>query len=374
MWSPFKKTLGEAGALRSSVGVRMEAIGGQGANTAGKILAEAAVLRHGYTGNHFSSFGSEKRGTPIKSFVRFSTVNLPVRSASTIQNPDVLIVFHEELLNSHPEVLNGSTEKTSLVLNTNKKAEQLKFPLGFQCKNIVTVDGTEIARKTACGLNAVMLGALTVALPEVSDESLKDVLRHFFGLARSNVSERNIRGFEDGQRKARVSSFSSSQSTKEDSSLHLTDLGWKNAPIGGVILNPGNSVLKDHSSSRKGMAPLFHKEICFNCGYCDMVCPDFCFVWDLSSEQGKGPELKGIDYQYCKGCQKCIEVCPVQALVPAREVDIPSDQKMAKAYPEIPKEERAFDGKYSSWATFADQLNEVEQMKDDLNEQSDSDS
>lgn len=34
---------------RSYVQVRMEAVGGQGAHSAGKILAEAAVIHHGYT-------------------------------------------------------------------------------------------------------------------------------------------------------------------------------------------------------------------------------------------------------------------------------------------------------------------------------------
>ena len=58
MWFQKKK---EIKPNRPFVSIRMEAIGGQGANSAGKILAEAAVLGMGYTGNHFSSFGSEKR-------------------------------------------------------------------------------------------------------------------------------------------------------------------------------------------------------------------------------------------------------------------------------------------------------------------------
>lgn len=59
MWIFGKKPKAEL--PRKSVSVRMESIGGLGAHSAGKILAEAAVLGLGYTGNHFSSFGSEKK-------------------------------------------------------------------------------------------------------------------------------------------------------------------------------------------------------------------------------------------------------------------------------------------------------------------------
>ena len=53
-------------------GIRFESIGGLGAHLAGQMLAEAGVLRQGLNGSHFSSYGSEKKGTPVKSFVRFA--------------------------------------------------------------------------------------------------------------------------------------------------------------------------------------------------------------------------------------------------------------------------------------------------------------
>ncbi|MNP52411.1 pyruvate flavodoxin oxidoreductase subunit delta [compost metagenome] len=31
--------------------------------------------------------------------------------------------------------------------------------------------------------------------------------------------------------------------------------------------------------------------------------------------------LQGIDYQYCKGCLKCVEACPTTALSGEREED-----------------------------------------------------
>ncbi len=82
------------------------------------------------------------------------------------------------------------------------------------------------------------------------------------------------------------------------------------------------------------MVPKLDRELCFDCGYCDMVCPDFCFVWDLQDQRKDSsllPKaiLKGIDYQFCKSCGKCIEVCPVSALTEAAEEKVfgkPEDQ------------------------------------------------
>ena len=52
-------------------GIRFESIGGLGAHLAGQILAEAGVLGGGLNGSHFSSYGSEKKGSPVRSYVRF---------------------------------------------------------------------------------------------------------------------------------------------------------------------------------------------------------------------------------------------------------------------------------------------------------------
>jgi pyruvate ferredoxin oxidoreductase gamma subunit len=54
-----------------------------------------------------------------------------------------------------------------------------------------------------------------------------------------------------------------------------------------------------------------------------MVCPDYCFVWEQGVDKRGRPAmvLKGIDYQYCKGCLKCVEACPTDALQDLREED-----------------------------------------------------
>jgi len=44
-----------------------------------------------------------------------------------------------------------------------------------------------------------------------------------------------------------------------------------------------------------------------NCLLCWLYCPDSAIVLD-------GTTFAGIDYDFCKGCALCVEVCPVEAL------------------------------------------------------------
>ena len=98
-------------------GIRFESIGGLGAHLAGQILAEAGVLRQGLNGAHFSSYGSEKKGTPVKSFVRFCPADREVRTSSPIESPQVVAVFHEALARSF-DVAAGLSATGTLIVNT----------------------------------------------------------------------------------------------------------------------------------------------------------------------------------------------------------------------------------------------------------------
>jgi pyruvate ferredoxin oxidoreductase gamma subunit len=69
--------------------------------------------------------------------------------------------------------------------------------------------------------------------------------------------------------------------------------------------------------------PQFLRDKCIDCAQCELACPDFCFVWEEGTDKRGRPVmvLKGIDYQYCKGCLKCVEVCPTEALITVEETD-----------------------------------------------------
>ena len=53
--------------------IRLESIGGLGANLCGKMLGELGALYLKLNASNFSSYGSEKRGSPVKSHIRWCT-------------------------------------------------------------------------------------------------------------------------------------------------------------------------------------------------------------------------------------------------------------------------------------------------------------
>jgi len=111
-------------------------------------------------------------------------------------------------------------------------------------------------------------------------------------------------------------------------------LGYETAPIGGVIPYAGNMISNDLSTSRTGWMPLFTEKECIHCGLCATVCPDFCLVWTHEQINGEAPKvrLEGIDYQYCKGCMRCIETCPTEAMTRVTETPGLADQLRVPLY------------------------------------------
>ena len=73
--------------------IRMESIGGQGANLASKILADVAIVDMGLNGISFASYGSEKKGTPVKAFIRLADPEDEIRINSPVIEPHLLVIF-----------------------------------------------------------------------------------------------------------------------------------------------------------------------------------------------------------------------------------------------------------------------------------------
>ena len=99
--------------------------------------------------------------------------------------------------------------------------------------------------------------------------------------------------------------------------------GYKSAPLGGVLPTPGNTAHNDLRTSRTGWMPVLSRDKCIDCGVCDMVCPDLCLVWSthVDADGKPGVTLDGVDYQYCKGCMRCVETCSTGAMT--REAELP---------------------------------------------------
>ena len=95
-------------------------------------------------------------------------------------------------------------------------------------------------------------------------------------------------------------------------------------PEGGINPRFGSTVVADLSPSRQGYIPVFIKERCINCGFCDSACPDMVFQFAKGEYNGREMMVnKGLDYYHCKGCLRCVDVCPVNALVKGLEAEHP---------------------------------------------------
>ena len=303
--------------------IRLESIGGLGANLAGKMLSEDGVVGNGLNGVGFSSYGSEKKGSPVKAHIRFCDPDTNIRDTTPIERPHVVGIFHDALFKTI-NCTSGIYPDSTILVNSKKTPDKLKSLMNIQGGVIAVVDATEIALEEQTKVNTAMLGALYRILNFLDPESMRNTIRKTFEAKYPHLVEPNIRTFDRGYHEVEFKVFDAPDD------IELTPysrpepiLGYKTQPIGGMVTNPGNSILKDLSISRAGMLPHFHDDKCINCAACDTVCPDFCFVWEEKPDKRGKPQmfLKGIDYQYCKGCLKCVHACPVEALSNERELD-----------------------------------------------------
>ncbi len=56
-------------------------------------------------------------------------------------------------------------------------------------------------------------------------------------------------------------------------------------------------------ASWRVIKPVYNRDICIDCQNCWVWCPD-------SSIISRDKQILGIDYDHCKGCGVCVEVCP----------------------------------------------------------------
>jgi pyruvate ferredoxin oxidoreductase gamma subunit len=302
--------------------IRLESIGGLGANLAGKMLAEAGVLGLGLNGSNFSSYGSEKKGSPVKSFIRYCEPEVEIRDHSPIEQPHIVAVFHEALYKT-VDVVSGLNADGIALVNTAREFDEVKRDLKLEYGTLAIVDALTIAVEEKTKVNTAMLGALYRICDFLDPDSMRNVIRKTFEKKYPHFVEPNIRTFDRGYNEVQFKTYEVPEGAEGKSfTRSQPQLGYLTQELGGVMTAQANSILKDLSGSRQGFLPELQKDKCIHCAACDNVCPDYCFVWE-TGEDKKGRKqmfLKGIDYQYCKGCLKCVEACPTDALGDLREM------------------------------------------------------
>jgi len=225
--------------------IRLESIGGLGANLAGKMLAEAGVMGAGLNGVSFSSYGSEKKGSPVKAHIRFCDPDAEIRDTSPVERPHVVGIFHEALSKT-VNVISGIYEDSIVLVNSVRSPEELKEKMKLKGGTIAVVDATGIALEEKNRVNMAMLGGLFRLCSFLDAEFMKGVIRKSLEKKYPQAVQPAIRTFERGFAEVKFQTFKLPEGetmppfVRQDTPI----LGYETQPIGGTIINPGNSILK----------------------------------------------------------------------------------------------------------------------------------
>jgi len=128
-------------------------------------------------------------------------------------------------------------------------------------------------------------------------------------------------------------------------------VGWDEVTQGVVLpsfdQNIGNSAMlrpeerpySDFNSytatvaSWRVIKPVYNRDICIDCQNCWVWCPDTSII-------SRDKQMLGIDYDHCKGCGVCVEVCPTN---PKSLLMFPEAEELEDAlakWPEKKKKEK----------------------------------
>ncbi|GFI18337.1 pyruvate synthase subunit PorC [Lachnospiraceae bacterium] len=308
--------------------IRLESIGGLGANLCGKMLGELGVKYLGLNSSSFSSYGSEKTGTPVKGFIRYCDKDREIRVHSPVISPNLLVVFHQALLKDE-SVLAGCGENTEIIVGLDGGVNEISGQIPGGIKACYVINAQQIAMETHSRINVVMLGAMAKVMGFMELEDVNQICGDTLGKKYPDALQGNLEGIRRGYEEIKeltgsVSEFAKGTAEKAPGRETASGWGYATAPEGGINPRFGSSVVSDLSPSRQGYIPLFIKERCINCGLCDSTCPDMVFQFVPGKYKDKEMMVnKGLDYYHCKGCLRCVEVCPVNALVRGLEAEHP---------------------------------------------------
>lgn len=165
--------------------------GGQGAQTAGNLLA-AAFFAEGRHVQAFSTYGGARRGTPVSSYIRVD--DRPIRLRCDIEQADAILCFDASLLAG--PLAAAARPDTLIVVNSSRPAEH--YAAALPGLRVIPVDGLAISRRHGLGriVNSALLGAFARAI----EAPALDVLTQVLTDEAPKLHDENIAACEDGYR------------------------------------------------------------------------------------------------------------------------------------------------------------------------------
>jgi phenylglyoxylate dehydrogenase gamma subunit len=149
--------------------VRIHGRGGQGAVSAAALLA-AALLEEGKYAVSIPSFGFERRGAPVVSFLRCS--DREIRQMTNIYAPDCLICVDPSLSRS-VDIFSGLKPGGTLVQATHQALEDLVIPATVGVVGLCNAIALALEIFKRPITNTLMMGAFAKTTGLVSLDALK---------------------------------------------------------------------------------------------------------------------------------------------------------------------------------------------------------
>ena len=137
-------------------------------------------------------------------------------------------------------------------------------------------------------LNTAMLGAVVAACPFIDAAAVRDTIRATFqrkypqpklSMPTSGTFER-ARHEISFTRRGLISKEHATGVVPNAWPLQQPSATWKR-PLAARYSTRGTPWLKDLTCISSGLYPSSsRRDACVDCGLCDLVCPDFCLVWE----------------------------------------------------------------------------------------------
>jgi pyruvate ferredoxin oxidoreductase gamma subunit len=144
--------------------------GGQGAQTAGNLLAQA-FFEEGKQVQSFASYGGARRGTPVTSMIRVD--DKPIRLRCEIEKPDAILCFDRTLLDAR--LLHRANRDTLIMVNSAGSSEDFSSLGDYQ---IFPIDAVTISQENKLGriVNSALLGAFCCLLGAPAVDTMSAVI------------------------------------------------------------------------------------------------------------------------------------------------------------------------------------------------------
>jgi pyruvate ferredoxin oxidoreductase delta subunit len=81
------------------------------------------------------------------------------------------------------------------------------------------------------------------------------------------------------------------------------------------------------------LKPIFNRDLCTDCQNCWTFCPDMSIV-------SNDKIMEGVDYDHCKGCGICVDVCPTNPKSLLMFSESEDNEKCLANWPEKEKKEK----------------------------------